>query len=70
MDVIKTIAKENGVSTKEVYDEMTKAIRAAKENPDPKVQMMWKCLFPNGKEPTPEKFINTLAEAVKSECSF
>lgn len=46
---------------------MLVAIRAGRENPDPKVQAMWNRLFPDGKEPTPEEFIRVLAGVVKYE---
>ena len=67
MNVIKRVAKAHGVSAKEVREEMLVAIRAGRENPDPKVQAMWNRLFPDGKEPTPEEFIRVLAGVVKYE---
>lgn len=67
MNVIKKVAKAHGVSAKEVRKEMLVAIRAGRENPDPKVQAMWNRLFPDGKEPTPEEFIRVLAGVVKAE---
>ncbi len=67
MNVIKKVAKAHGVSAKEVREEMLKAIRAGRENPDPNVQAMWNRLFPNGKEPTPEEFIKVVAGVVKAE---
>lgn len=67
MDVIKMLANTEGVSEKEMREEMQKAIRLARENPDPKVQMMWSSLFPNAKEPTPEEFINVIAKVVKEK---
>lgn len=67
MNVIKKVAKAHGVSAKEVKEEMLVAIRAGRENPDPKVQAMWNRLFPDGKEPTPEEFIRVLAGVVKAE---
>jgi len=67
MNVIKKVAKAHGVSAKEVREEMLKAIRAGRENPDPNVQAMWKRLFPDGKEPTPEEFIRVVAGVVHTE---
>ena len=66
MNVIKRVAKAHGVSAKEVREEMLKAIRAGRENPDPSVQAMWNRLFPNGKEPTPEEFIRVLTGEVRA----
>ena len=67
MDIIKKIAKAHGVSTKEVYEEMQKAIRVGRESTDPSVRAMWDRLFPNGKEPTVEEFIRTLTHEVKTK---
>ena len=67
MNVIKRVAKAYGVSVKEVREEMRKAIRAGRENPDPSVQAMWNRLFPDGKEPTPEEFIQVIAGIVRAE---
>lgn len=67
MNVIKKVAKAHRVSVKEVREEMLKAIRAGRENPDPNVQAMWSRLFPDGKEPTPEEFIRVIAGVVKAE---
>ena len=67
MKVIKKVAKENNISEKEVREEMLKAIRAGRENPDPEVQARWNELFPDGKEPTPEEFIKTIAQYILKE---
>lgn len=70
MNVIKRVAKAHGVSAKEVREEMLVAIRAGRENPDPKVQAMWNRLFPDGKEPTPEEFILKVATLAKSQSKY
>lgn len=70
MNVIKRVAKAHGVSAKEVREEMLVAIRAGRENPDPKVQAMWNRLFPDGKEPTPEEFILKVATLAKSRSKY
>lgn len=45
---------------------MTAVIRIG-NNSDPKVQAMWKELFPDGKEPTPEQFIRVLSDVVRQK---
>jgi len=67
MKVIKKVAKAHKISEKEVREEMLKAIRAGRENPDPNVQAMWNKLFPDGRKPTPEEFIKTIADSVLIE---
>ena len=67
MNVIKKIAKANGVSEKEVREEMRMAIKAAMANSDPQAKATWKMMFPNGKEPTPEEFIKALSGAVTAQ---
>lgn len=46
---------------------MTAVIRIGRNNSDPKVQAMWKELFPDGKEPTPEQFIRVLSDVVRQK---
>lgn len=67
MNVIKEVAKQYGTTPDEVRQEMIAVIRAGRKNPDPKVQAMWKKLFPDGKEPTPEQFIRVLSDAVRQK---
>lgn len=67
MNVIKEVAKHYGTTPDEVRQEMIAVIRTGRKNPDPKVQAMWKKLFPDGKEPTPEQFIRVLSDAVRQK---
>ncbi len=65
MNVIKRVAKKYGTTPDEVRKEMSLAIQEGFNNPDPEVQAMWRKLFPDGKQPSPEKFIQVLAGEVK-----
>ncbi len=65
MKVITKIAKEHNTTANEVKKEIELAIQMGFNNPDPEVQAMWKRLFPYGKQPTPEKFIEVLTKNVK-----
>ena len=67
MNVIKEVAKQYGTTPEEVRQEMIAVIRTGRKNLDPKVQAMWKKLFPDGKEPTPEQFIRVLSDAVRQK---
>jgi len=60
------IAKENGTTEQEVRNEMMIAIRAAMNNPDPKVQEQWKHFRFEGTEPTPEEFMIYVAQRVEN----
>lgn len=57
--LIKQIAKNNGVSTKQVKEDMKEAIRIAmlNRNSTPESKALWDKLSPDGKEPSIEKFI-------------
>lgn len=63
--IIRQIAKEQGVTTKQVETDMKEAIREAMENTkasgDPVAKELWKRLAPDGKEPSIEKFLNFCA---------
>lgn len=62
-DIIKKIAKQEGISEQEVVDEMQKAIDAGYNNQDPTVQASWVSMPFKGK-PTPEELILYLAGKV------
>lgn len=66
MNVIKKVAEKYGTTPDEVRKEISLAIDMGYSNPDPEVQEMWKKLFPDGKKPSPEKFIKVLAKEVKA----
>lgn len=55
-DIIRNIAKQEGVSEQEVIDEMQIAIDAAYNSTDPTAQAEWAAMPFVGK-PTPQEFI-------------
>ena len=63
--IIRQIAKEQGVTPKQVETDMKEAIREAMENTkasgDPVAKELWGRLAPDGKEPSIEKFLNFCA---------
>ena len=62
---IKKVAQQNGVSVESVYYEISKAIEAGYNNPDPAIQERWRKISPDGKLPTPEKFIEIVGNEIK-----
>ena len=66
-NIIRQIAKENGVSPAEVKKDMQEAIREAMASPDPKVQAEWKKISPSGKEPSIEELLTYLTLRLVSE---
>jgi len=63
--IIKTIAKNKGVSPEFVYEEMQKAISEGYFNPAPEIQKHWREIAPDGNMPSPEKVIERLSEKIK-----
>ena len=63
--IIRQIAKDQGVTTKQFEADMKEAIREAMENTkasgDPVAKELWERLAPDGKEPSIEKFLNFCA---------
>lgn len=64
--IIKQIAKENGISMDEVRSDMEIAIKEAYHNPDTRQE--WSRLFGEGILPTPEEFICSISKEVNSLC--
>lgn len=54
---ISAIAEKNGVSEKEVRDEMQKAMQEGINNPDPEIRAEWDSIPRSGDELTVEEFI-------------
>lgn len=65
--IIKTIAIREGVSEAKVYDQIKTAIFLGFNNPDSAVKAYWQKISPDGKMPTPEQFIKTLAKEVNTK---
>ncbi len=62
--IIKTIAKRNGVSPKEVRKEMQIAIREGMKNRNANdfSRAFWDSISPNGEEPTINQFIEACSK--------
>lgn len=63
-DLFKVIARQHGISVKEVKAEMQKTIDEARSNPDPEVQANFKKYFGN-KRPAPEEYIYIFIKKTK-----
>ena len=64
-DVLKKIAKVEGISLKEIEREIALAIKTADRHATPEGEKMWEELSPDGKEVSIEDFIFYLANKVK-----
>ena len=60
-DLFKVIARQHGISVKEVREQMQKTIDEARSNPDPEKQAEFKKYFGNS-TPTPEEFIYVMTK--------
>ncbi|HBL6275285.1 TPA: hypothetical protein LR738_000501 [Clostridioides difficile] len=60
-DLLKTIARQHGVSVSEVRAEMQTTIEDARNNPDPEKQAEFSKYF-GSRTPTPEEFIYTMTK--------
>lgn len=56
-EIIRRIAREHQVSEEQVRADMTEAVNAGRNNPDPAVQARWATFQFSGKEPTAEEFV-------------
>lgn len=63
--IIRQIAKENGVTQREVEHEMKEAIRVGMASTDPVAKAFWMKIAPDGKEPSIEKFLAVCVAKVK-----
>ena len=64
--IIRRIARQHHVSEEQVRSDMTEAMNAGRNNPDPEVQARWATFRFSGKEPTVEEFILWTAGMVKN----
>lgn len=62
---IRQIAASEGVSEAKVREEITVAIRAALDNPDPQARALWATIPKSGEIPTPEELMTWVAKRVK-----
>ena len=59
-DVLERVAEANGVTREEVEKEIQKAIKEAHTNCGEQGEEFWKCLSPNGEEPSVEETLEAL----------
>ena len=64
-NIIKKVAKQHGVSVKEVRKDFEKMIRVGMESSDPEAVMFWSQF--GGKAPTPEQLITVLLQSVNEK---
>lgn len=57
-EIFKHVARNNNTTPEKVEEEIRYAIREAMKSKDPKAQMLWKQISPDGKEPTIERFLD------------
>lgn len=62
-NIIRKVAKQNGVSAKEVRKDIEEMIRVGMSSTEPEAIAFWSQF--GGKTPTPEQFIAALSYAVK-----
>ena len=65
-DLLKTVARQHGISVKEVRAQMQKTIDEARSNPDPEKQAEFSRYF-GDRTPTPEEFIYVVTKKLKSK---
>jgi len=63
-NIIKKVAKQNGVSVKEVRRDLEEMIKVGMSSTDPVAFMFWSQF--GGKVPTPEQLIAALSSSVKA----
>ena len=64
-NIIKKLAKQNGVSVKEVRRDLEEMIKVGMSSTDPEAVLFWSQF--GGRTPTPEQFIAALTAATKAE---
>ncbi len=64
-NIIKKVAKQNGVSVKEVRKDLEEMIKVGMSSTDPEAVMFWSQF--GGKTPTPEQLIAALSSSVKAK---
>ena len=63
-NIIKKVAKQNGVSVKEVRRDLEEMIKVGMSSAEPEAVMFWSQF--GGKVPTPEQLIAALSSSVKA----
>ncbi len=62
--IIKKVAKQNGVSVKEVRRDFEKMIKVGMSSKEPEAVMFWSQF--GGKKPTPEQFISAVTSSIRA----
>lgn len=66
-NAISKLALENGISAKELIEEMQKAIDEGMSSTEPNVIKLWEKVPRKGEKPTPEEFIDYAAKKVRKQ---
>ncbi|MBD5140255.1 MAG: hypothetical protein HDT25_02395 [Ruminococcus sp.] len=66
-NAISKVAAENGVTVKEVREEIQKAIDEGMKSTDPKAIELWKNCPKKGEKPTPEEVIEYISKLAKQD---
>jgi hypothetical protein len=61
-EVIRKVAEQEGITEDEVYEKIKLAISLGYNDPNPVLQKYWRKTFPEGEIPSPEKFIEIIAQ--------
>ena len=64
--IIRKIAKEHGVSAKQVEADIKEAIRLSMMSESPSAKIFWNEISPDGKEPSADVFIRLCANKIKN----
>ena len=64
--IIRKIAKEHGVSAKQVEADIREAIRFSMAAETPRARILWNELSPDGKEPSVDTFLKFCVKKVKN----
>lgn len=63
--LLEEIAKKQNMTPEQVEKEIRIAIREAMKSKDPKAQMLWKRISPDGKEPSIERFLQCVVDMLE-----
>lgn len=69
-DAITEVARRRNMTPQQVKAEIQLAIREAMSSPDPKVQLLWKQIAPDGKEPSAEEFLEFCVNKLNASDMF
>ncbi|NSJ49771.1 hypothetical protein G5B36_13835 [Enterocloster aldensis] len=62
---LRNLAKQKGISEREVRREIEIAIEVGMKSPEPQAQSFWKTIPHKGEKPTPEEVITYIADLTK-----